>query len=37
MGAYSRHDKLVVHKDIQYIYELFPRLKEREWQVAGTL
>ncbi len=37
MGAYSRNDKAGVHKDIQYIYELFPRLKEREWQVAGTL
>lgn len=37
MGAYSRNDKAGVQKDIQYIYELFPRLKEREWQVAGTL
>ena len=24
-------------KDIQWVYELFPRLKEREWQLAGTL
>ena len=37
MGAYARKDKQGIHKDIQKVFELFPRLKEREWQVAGTL
>ncbi|MCR4876678.1 MAG: ABC transporter ATP-binding protein [Clostridiales bacterium] len=37
IGAYLRKDKEVVEQDIQYVYELFPRLKERSWQLAGTL
>lgn len=37
MGAYARRDKEEINKDIQNIYEIFPRLKEREWQKAGTL
>lgn len=37
MGAYARKDKLGIQKDTQKVFELFPRLKEREWQVAGTL
>lgn len=37
MGAYARNDKEEINKDIQNIYEIFPRLKEREWQKAGTL
>lgn len=37
MGAYARNDKEEIAKDIQKIYDLFPRLKEREWQKAGTL
>jgi branched-chain amino acid transport system ATP-binding protein len=37
MGAYARNDKEEINKDIQHVYELFPRLKEREWQKAGTL
>ena len=36
IGAYLRRDKDIA-KDIQYMYELFPRLKERAWQIAGTL
>ena len=36
IGAYLRRDK-EINKDIQYMYELFPRLKERAWQMAGTL
>lgn len=36
MGAYSRKDKGVA-KDLEFCYELFPRLKERLTQVAGTL
>lgn len=35
IGAYLRKDKL--DSDIEYIYSLFPRLKERYWQLAGTL
>ncbi|MDO5145017.1 MAG: ABC transporter ATP-binding protein [bacterium] len=36
IGAYLRRDK-EISKDIQHMYELFPRLKERAWQMAGTL
>ena len=35
VGAYLRHDSL--DDDIQWVYSLFPRLKERSWQAAGTL
>lgn len=35
VGAYLRKDNL--EEDIQWVYELFPRLKERLWQAAGTL
>ena len=37
IGAYLRKDKDVIEEDIQYVYDLFPRLKERSWQLAGTL
>lgn len=37
MGAYSRSDRSEVQKDLDLIFELFPRLKERRKQVAGTL
>ncbi|MFA5524806.1 MAG: ABC transporter ATP-binding protein [Tissierellales bacterium] len=37
MGAYLIKDKAKVEKDLQYIYELFPRLKERSKQEGGTL
>jgi branched-chain amino acid transport system ATP-binding protein len=37
IGAYLRKDKGEIEKDIQWVYELFPRLKERSWQLAGTL
>jgi branched-chain amino acid transport system ATP-binding protein len=36
MGAYSRKDK-GIPKDLERCYELFPRMKERLQQVAGTL
>ena len=36
IGAYLRKDRSV-EKDIDRMYELFPRLKERSWQMAGTL
>ena len=35
IGAYLRKDNL--SDDIEHVYELFPRLKERSWQLAGTL
>lgn len=34
IGAYLRRDDLGA--DFEYVYKLFPRLKEREWQLAGT-
>ena len=37
IGAYLRNDKAEIEKDIDWIYMLFPRLKERSWQTAGTL
>ena len=37
IGAYPRRDKEGIAKDLQWVYDLFPRLKEREWQLAGTL
>lgn len=35
IGAFLRHDSL--DEDIEHMYSLFPRLKERKWQLAGTL
>ena len=35
IGAYLRHDDL--KDDIEWVYSLFPRLKERSWQAGGTL
>ena len=35
VGAYLRRDDIA--GDIQWVYELFPRLKERSWQAGGTL
>lgn len=37
IGAYLRNDKTQIEKDLEWIYDLFPRLKERSWQMAGTL
>ena len=37
VGAYLRKDKKEIEKDREWVYELFPRMKEREWQLAGTL
>jgi len=34
-GAYLRKDD--IKQDLEWVYELFPRLKERSWQAAGTL
>lgn len=35
IGAYLRKDN--IEDDVKRVYELFPRLKERAWQLAGTL
>lgn len=35
MGAYMRKDS--IEADLNWVYDLFPRLKERSWQPAGTL
>lgn len=37
LGAYSRTDKDKIKEDLDRVYQLFPRLKERRKQVAGTL
>jgi branched-chain amino acid transport system ATP-binding protein len=37
MGAFIRPDKDGIHRDMQRVFDLFPRLKERHRQVAGTL
>ena len=35
IGAYMRKDSL--EEDLRWVHDLFPRLKERSWQLAGTL
>ena len=37
IGAFLRNDKDGIARDLNYVYTLFPRLKERSWQPAGTL
>jgi branched-chain amino acid transport system ATP-binding protein len=37
MGAYTRDDKPAIRTDIERVYALFPRLRERRTQAAGTL
>ena len=37
IGAYLRKDRDEIESGIEDIYQRFPRLKEREWQLAGTL
>jgi len=37
MGAFSRSDRQGIDKSMELVFELFPRLKERRGQVAGTL
>ena len=37
LGAYTRRDRNEVTRDLEYVYERFPRLKERRRQQAGTL
>ncbi|NYT66033.1 ABC transporter ATP-binding protein [Alcaligenaceae bacterium] len=37
MGAYIRTDKVQIERDIEHVFELFPRMAERRKQSAGTL
>lgn len=37
LGAYTRSDSDGIQKDMEYVFSLFPRLKEREKQAGGTL
>jgi branched-chain amino acid transport system ATP-binding protein len=37
LGAFPRDDDGAMEEDLAWVYELFPRLKEREWQKGGTL
>src|SRR5262245_46152794 len=37
MGAYLQRDRLVIQQELEVVFTTFPRLKEREKQVAGTL
>jgi branched-chain amino acid transport system ATP-binding protein len=37
MGAYTSNNRAEVRKDMERVFELFPRLKERQNQIAGTL
>lgn len=37
MGAYTRRDPAEIKADVEHVFELFPRLKERRNQIAGTL
>jgi len=37
MGAYKRNDRAEIQQDLEKVFELFPRLKERVKQMGGTL
>ena len=37
MGAYLQRDKRVIQKELEFVLTLFPRLQERQAQLAGTL
>lgn len=37
LGAYTRNDKAKIKEDMEHVFELFPRMKERYKQLAGTL
>lgn len=37
MGAYVRNDRQEIKRDLDHVFELFPRLKERLRQISGTL
>lgn len=37
LGAYTRNDRAGIQQDLERVFNIFPRLKERQRQVAGTL
>jgi branched-chain amino acid transport system ATP-binding protein len=37
LGAYIRNDRAGIQQDLERVFTIFPRLKERQRQVAGTL
>jgi branched-chain amino acid transport system ATP-binding protein len=37
LGSYTRRDRAGIQKDMDRVFELFPRLKERSGQISGTL
>ena len=37
MGAYLQKDKAAIERDMDYVFSVFPRMKERIKQIAGTL
>lgn len=37
IGAFARNDEKGIKDDMEWIFSLFPRLKERTWQLSGTL
>lgn len=37
MGAFIRSNPKEIEEDMDWVYELFPILKDRDWQLAGTL
>lgn len=37
IGAYTRKNEKEIKRDYEWVFSLFPKLKEREWQLAGTL
>jgi len=37
IGAFVRNDEKGIKSDMEWVFSLFPRLKERTWQLAGTL
>ena len=37
IGAYLRNDKDAIEHDMEHVFSIFPRLKDRHWQMAGTL
>jgi branched-chain amino acid transport system ATP-binding protein len=37
MGAYLQRDRKVIQQELEVVFTTFPRLKEREQQIAGTL
>ncbi|WP_455466846.1 ABC transporter ATP-binding protein [Bartonella sp. B39] len=37
LGAYIRHDRLGIARDIEWVFDLFPRLRERAKQLGGTM